>query len=264
MEVRRGADRPERIVLADRGEAEHGHDRVADVLLDDAAMTLDRLSTGGEVAVLDDLEALGIEALGQPAVVDQVGEHHRGDPALDVTAAMRSTTDRSVGLGRSGRRVRRVLGRATARTERVAHRDRRPARLAGPHRWSVRSRRRRMAPPGGPSGGGPYQLEDTSRAGEPSQRACLGLPEGEALLQAEIVDELGDEDMSGLSGLTDPAGKVHGRSEHVVVVVDGFAGGQADPDPKLGRRATGGARLEPVLDRRGALEARWPRRRTTP
>jgi len=39
-----GPDRPHRIVFVHAGEAEDGHDRVADVLLDGAAMPLERLA----------------------------------------------------------------------------------------------------------------------------------------------------------------------------------------------------------------------------
>ena len=46
----RGPDRAQGVVLVQHRDAEDGHDRVADVLLDDAAMTLDDLAHRTEVA----------------------------------------------------------------------------------------------------------------------------------------------------------------------------------------------------------------------
>src|SRR6266566_1384946 len=111
-----------------------------------------------------------------------------------------------------------------------------------------------IIPTGDLSSEGPQKLEDTGRGGVPSQHALPGLNEGEALLDTEITDELGYEDLSRVGRIADPTGKVYRRSEYVVVVIDRFAGSHADPDPKLRRAAPGGPRLEPDLDRRGALE----------
>ena len=50
LQLAGGADRAQGIVLVDGRHAEDGHDRVADELLDRAAVSLDDLASGGEVA----------------------------------------------------------------------------------------------------------------------------------------------------------------------------------------------------------------------
>ena len=67
-----------------------------------------------------------------------------------------------------------------------------------------------------------------------------------------------------VGGVTDPAGEGDRRAEQVVVVVNGFAGGDPDPHPKFGRQALG----ERVPGTRPgwpwSTPARSPRRRTRP
>ena len=70
----RRAHRAKRVVLVQDGDAEDGHDRVADVLLDRAAVPLERLPHGGEVAGLDVAEGLGVEPLAHGGGAGEVGE----------------------------------------------------------------------------------------------------------------------------------------------------------------------------------------------
>ena len=63
-----GPDRAQRVVLVQRGEAEHGHDGVADVLLQRPAMALEDGAHRGEVDVQDLAERLCVELLAE--VVD--------------------------------------------------------------------------------------------------------------------------------------------------------------------------------------------------
>ena len=66
--------RPQGVVLVHDRHAEHGHDRVTDVLLDDAAVTLDGVLHRTEVERQQIPMRLRIELPAQPRRVDQVGE----------------------------------------------------------------------------------------------------------------------------------------------------------------------------------------------
>jgi hypothetical protein len=71
-------------------EAEHGHHRVADELLDYSAVLLDDIAPAGEVGVDHRPDVFGVEPARQCGEVDQVGEEHghlfalaSGDPGQD-------------------------------------------------------------------------------------------------------------------------------------------------------------------------------------
>jgi hypothetical protein len=70
------------VVLVRGGRAPHGHDRVADELLDHAAVALHRLCRGLEVPVEDGTHVLGVAALGERGEPDEVDEHDRHQPPL--------------------------------------------------------------------------------------------------------------------------------------------------------------------------------------
>ena len=69
-----GTDGAQGVVLVRHRHAEDGHDRVADELLDRAAVALDRPAGGGEVAVQHAPQRLGVERLGELRRLDEVGE----------------------------------------------------------------------------------------------------------------------------------------------------------------------------------------------
>ncbi len=73
------SNRTERVVLVQRREAEHGHDRVADELLDDAAVALELVAHGVEVARHHLAQRLGVELLAHARRPLQVGEDDRHD-----------------------------------------------------------------------------------------------------------------------------------------------------------------------------------------
>ena len=98
--VDHGATSPERVVFMQLRDPEHGHHRVADVLLDRPSVAFDRRPHRVEVAGLDIAERLGIELLSQLRRARDVTEDD-GDGLADL--------DR--GCGRSERR-------RTGRTER--------------------------------------------------------------------------------------------------------------------------------------------------
>ena len=74
-----GADGSERIVLVQRRQSEHGHDRVADELLDGAAVALERALHRIEVARHHSAEQLGIEPLAEARRPDDIAEDDRHD-----------------------------------------------------------------------------------------------------------------------------------------------------------------------------------------
>ena len=71
------AHRAERVVLVQHRDPEDGHDRVADVLLDGAAVALERPAHGGEVAGLEIAERLWVEPLAHGGGAGEVGEDDR-------------------------------------------------------------------------------------------------------------------------------------------------------------------------------------------
>ena len=120
-----GANGPLGVVLVGGRRAPHGHDRVADELLDRPAVQLDDLGGGLEVFAQQLADRLGIAVLGEAREADEIGEED-GDEA-------------PLGRGRRGWdrfRRRRIGCRASGR------RSRRSARRSGSARRSAgRSRR---------------------------------------------------------------------------------------------------------------------------
>ena len=74
--VGRRADGAQGVVLVHDRDAEHGHDGVADELLDGAAVALDRLAHRVEVAGHDAPGRLGVEALAHRGRAGHVAEQH--------------------------------------------------------------------------------------------------------------------------------------------------------------------------------------------
>jgi len=116
-----GADRALGVVLVGHRRSEHGHDGVADELLDDPAERFDplphRLVVGDEVA----LHVLDVRLLRRCGEAHQVAEQHRHHPTLAL--------DR----GHLGH----LEGGAAERAERELPGKLLPTRLAGGHPWSL-------------------------------------------------------------------------------------------------------------------------------
>ena len=93
-----GAHGAQRVVLVQPRDAEHGHDRVADELLDRPLVPLDHGGHLVEVAGHDAPEGLGIEALAQRRRAGHVGEDD-GDDLSGLAAGLVG------GLGQGGRAV---------------------------------------------------------------------------------------------------------------------------------------------------------------
>ena len=92
------ADCPLGVVLAGDRRAPHGHDRVADELLDRAAVAADDLAGKLEVARQELAGLLGVPALRQGREADEVGEQDRDE------AAFRDRGVRGGGIPRGGGR----------------------------------------------------------------------------------------------------------------------------------------------------------------
>ena len=130
-EVERRAHRPLGVVLVRDRRAPDRHHRVADELLDRAAVALDQRAARVEVAREQLAHLLGVAALGQRREADEVGEEHRDEPPLGrrrVAGASRRhrfrgqrasrTRRRSAGPARAARRKTGTQGRAPYRTRR--------------------------------------------------------------------------------------------------------------------------------------------------
>ena len=76
-ELDRGANGAQRVVLVHDRDPERGHDRVADELLDRAAVPLQHLAGGLVVARPDTAKRLGIEAFPQRRRIGDVTEDER-------------------------------------------------------------------------------------------------------------------------------------------------------------------------------------------
>ena len=81
LHVGGGAHGPERVVLVDDRDAEDGHDRVADELLDRSAVALEDRAHRVEPAAHDRAERLRVEVLAEPGRAGDVGEHDGDDLA---------------------------------------------------------------------------------------------------------------------------------------------------------------------------------------
>ena len=79
LDLQPRADRPQGVVLVDRGHPEHRAHRVADELLDAAAVPLDRLPRLGEVPLEQGTQHLRVVALAERRRSDEVAEQHRHD-----------------------------------------------------------------------------------------------------------------------------------------------------------------------------------------
>ncbi len=118
-QLERGADGALGVVLVGDGRAPDRHDRVADELLDRAAVQLDDLGRGVEVAAQELADGLGVAVLGERREADEVGEQ-------DVTRR------RSAVAGVAAGRHRPALRRRPPRTwpQRRAESRVGPVRLA--------------------------------------------------------------------------------------------------------------------------------------
>ena len=107
------------------GRAPHRHDRVADELLDRAAVAADDLADGLEVAGLELADLLGVAALGERGEPDEVGEQDADEAALgDGVAWRRGAGGDAAAAGRQPRRGpraprqrRRALGAELGRRQ---------------------------------------------------------------------------------------------------------------------------------------------------
>src|SRR5439155_10992576 len=78
----------QRVVLVHLRHSEDGHHRIADELLDDAAMPPDRVARYVEVARQDTAQAFGIQPLAESGRADDVAEQHSDRlPALRAFVA---------------------------------------------------------------------------------------------------------------------------------------------------------------------------------
>ena len=114
-QLERGAYGELGIVLLRDGRAPHRHDRVADELLDGAAVALDHLARHVEVARQRVAHVLGVALLRKGREADQVGEEDADEPPLGVRR------------GASWRRCRRAARRRRHCRERRCRRDASPA-----------------------------------------------------------------------------------------------------------------------------------------
>jgi hypothetical protein len=92
-----GADGTQAIVLMGDRDAEDRHHRVADELLDRAAVVLDRAASSREVAVEHAPQRLGVERLGELRRLDEVGEEDG-----DLLEALLGTTGAASGASSAG------------------------------------------------------------------------------------------------------------------------------------------------------------------
>jgi hypothetical protein len=111
-----------RIVAVRAGNAEHGHDRVADVLLDRATVLLEGRAGDLEERREPPSQLLGIEVGRQLRRPDEVGEDHRRELPLRA----RERTERGPARGAE---ARVVAGRGTTTSTRLRHGLTIPTRL---------------------------------------------------------------------------------------------------------------------------------------
>ena len=114
-QVERGAHGALGIVLARDRRAPHGHDRVADELLDRAAVALDDLAREVEVARQGLAHVLRVAVLGEGREADQVGEQDRDETPLGDRGCRPSHGHRGTRAVTGA--ARRVQGTAAFATE---------------------------------------------------------------------------------------------------------------------------------------------------
>ncbi len=81
-ELQSCSHRPLRIVLVGDRRPPHGHDRIADELLDGAAEALDDLPGAIEVGGERRPHVFGVATLGERRETDEIGEQHDNEPSL--------------------------------------------------------------------------------------------------------------------------------------------------------------------------------------
>ena len=107
--VQSGADRALGVILVDGWNTEDSHDRVADVLLDRPAPTLDDPRHSAEVGCQQDLQPLGIELLAKGSGTHKVGEQDRDELSLvgaGTSCLRRNHSVRSLSAPSTGSGVR--------------------------------------------------------------------------------------------------------------------------------------------------------------
>ena len=127
-----GPDGPFGVVLVCHGRAEDGHDRVADELLDRAAVALDLLPQASVVGADAGADVLGVSRFRGGGEADEVAEEHGDDLALLLHRRCRLRGERRAAEGAERelarelltaggtRRHARSLGRSIARFDRIA------------------------------------------------------------------------------------------------------------------------------------------------
>src|SRR5690242_604036 len=80
-----------------------------------------------------------------------------------------------------------------------------------------------------------FEFEDGDLVREAFELPQHGAREGEALFGTELAYSIRYEDLPTIGCLADPRREGDGRAEEVVVVVDGLASRDTDPDAQLGR-----------------------------
>ena len=113
-ELERGSDRALGVVLERRGRAPDGHHRVADELLDRAAVAGDDRGREVEIARQGLADVLGITLLRERREPDEIREQHRDE------AAFRDGLSRGAEGGHTGRVHTVARGRGVARAARAA------------------------------------------------------------------------------------------------------------------------------------------------
>ena len=88
--------------MGDR-RTEHGHDAVADMLVDVAAMLGDQAVGELEEGVEERVDLLGVELVGQRRVADEVGEQHAHLPPLALRSVRPAVPRRGPGAQRGDR-----------------------------------------------------------------------------------------------------------------------------------------------------------------
>ena len=113
-QLERGAHRALGVVFVRGGRAPHGHDRIADELLDRAAVALDDLACDIEIARQRLADVFRVTFLGKGREADEVGEEDADDAALGGVWV--AAVGVAAGLGQSDGPPPQVLPSQPART----------------------------------------------------------------------------------------------------------------------------------------------------